>query len=261
MSLIDDIQLIEEVKKYPLLYDNKFRGYHAIKDKAWINIAGKLNVKPVEAKNRWRSLRDRFVREKKLISSGCESDQKSRAGPVAGPWPLLDHMSFIWDYIVHRRRFTTNSIKREPGPYSATETKRDLNVTSEWVVALDCENGNDRSHSDQNKNDDQDDLKMKKQNNQLLSYQEQSSEEAADFCHVSEDDRSHLQKVDHCLNSQSYVADEEHYFCMSVAETLRRFTSRQRAEAKLKIQQILYDIEFGPDSTENVTTFENTFME
>lgn len=92
-------------------------------------------------------------------------------------------------------------------------------------------------------------------------HQEQQTEEASDFCHVSEDERSYSQKVDHCLNSQSYVADEEHYFCMSVAETLRRFSSRQRAEAKLKIQQILYDTEFGPNSAEHVTTFEDNFME
>lgn len=170
MSLIDDIQLIEEVKKYPLLYDNKFRGYNATKDEAWVNIATKLNVKPVEAKNRWRSLRDRFVREKKLISTGCDSDQKSKSGPIVGPWPLLDHMSFIWDYIVHRRRFTTNSIKKEPTIYSSNASKRDLNNSTEWVVSLDCDNDSGHNHVVQN-NSKQDDFKLKKQTKQILQYQ------------------------------------------------------------------------------------------
>ena len=51
--------------------------------------------------------------------------------------------------------------------------------------------------------------------------------------------------------TESFIADDNHYFCMAVAETMRRFPSRQKAEAKLKIQQLLFDIEFNSNSSKN----------
>ncbi|XP_012253582.2 uncharacterized protein LOC105684639 isoform X2 [Athalia rosae] len=199
----------------------------------------------LEAKNRWRNLRDRFVREKKLMSSDNETDKAQRATP----WPLLEHMSFIWNFIIHRRRYTMNSIKNEPKGYLPIAPKKDA---AEWMISVDCENEGEDILCNKN---DQEETKSKRQ--KLLPYQEQSMDESPDLYHVSEDTRSYSQRADQCLNSQSYVADEQHYFCMSVAETLRRFTQRQSAEAKLKIQQILYETEFG----EANAVFEDAFID
>lgn len=246
MSLLDDIELIEEVKKYPLLFDTNVKGYkdHETKEKTWAKIGSKLQVKPLEARNRWRNLRDRFVREKKFMS--LESDaEKSQKG---GPWPLLEHMSFIWNFIIHRRRYTMNTIKNEPKSYLPIAPKKDR---TEWTISLDCENNSEGVIRDKNEHEEP---RAKRQ--KLLSYQEQSIQGAPDLYQVSDDTRSYSQRTDHSINSQSYVADEQHYFCMSVAETLRRFTQRQSAEAKLKIQQILYETEFGNAST----AFEDAFI-
>nr|CAD7451014.1 unnamed protein product [Timema bartmani] len=50
-------------------------------------------------KTRWRNLRERFVREKKrLVTLGEE------AYSAKDPWPLLEDMTFLWDFIVHRER-------------------------------------------------------------------------------------------------------------------------------------------------------------
>lgn len=38
--------------------------------------------------------------------------------------------------------------------------------------------------------------------------------------------------------------DEEELFVLHVAATLRRFTNRQKAIAKLRIQQVLVEVEF-----------------
>ncbi|XP_046419359.1 transcription factor Adf-1-like [Neodiprion fabricii] len=245
MSLVDDIQLIEEVKKYPLLFDTNIKGYkdNETKDTTWVKIASDLQVKPHEAKNRWRNLRDRFVREKKLISSENETDKAQKASP----WPLLEHMSFMWNFIIHRRRYTMNAVKNEPKTYLPIAPKSD---TAEWMISLDCDDNNKALHS---KNDHESKSKRQK----LLPCQEQSMEETPELYHVSNDTRSYSQKTDQCISSQSYVADEQHYFCMSVAETLRRFTQRQSAEAKLKIQQILYETEFSNANT----AFEDAFID
>ena len=74
-----------------------------------------------------------------------------------------------------------------------------------------------------------------------------------DFVPVSDGEENFGQRVDH---RESFIADDNHYFCMSVAETLRRFPSRQRAEAKLKIQQLLFNVEFSYNNSTKNDSFE-----
>ena len=44
-SLIDDVQLIEEVKKRPLLFNNRYRNCDDAKEEAWAEIAQKFNAR------------------------------------------------------------------------------------------------------------------------------------------------------------------------------------------------------------------------
>jgi len=44
--------------------------------------------------------------------------------------------------------------------------------------------------------------------------------------------------------SHKLTSDEDELFCLSVAASLRRFNSQKKALAKLRIQQVLYDVEF-----------------
>jgi len=55
-------------------------------------------ITALDVKNRWRCLRDKFVREKKRLLLDGEASYRSR-----DPWPLLDDMSFLWDFINHRK--------------------------------------------------------------------------------------------------------------------------------------------------------------
>ena len=43
--------------------------------------------------------------------------------------------------------------------------------------------------------------------------------------------------------------DEEGHFGQQIAATLRRFTPRQKALAKLQIEQVLFSVEFPPEET------------
>lgn len=45
MSIIDDCELIEEVKKRPLLFNNRYRNCDDAKEEAWVEIGNKLNAK------------------------------------------------------------------------------------------------------------------------------------------------------------------------------------------------------------------------
>ena len=43
--------------------------------------------------------------------------------------------------------------------------------------------------------------------------------------------------------------DEEGHFGQQIAATLRRFTPRQKALAKLQIEQVLFSVKFPPEET------------
>lgn len=74
----------------------------------------------------------------------------------------------------------------------------------------------------------------------------------------SEVKRRKISSVDHailkCLKHfdekqpQQRVLDEEELFGMHIAAVLRRLTNRQKAMARLKIQQVLTDVEFPETS-------------
>jgi hypothetical protein len=55
-------------------------------------------ITALDVKNRWRCLRDKFVREKKRLVLDGEAAYRCR-----DPWPLLDDMSFLWEFINHRK--------------------------------------------------------------------------------------------------------------------------------------------------------------
>jgi hypothetical protein len=64
-----------------------------------------MSITALDVKNRWRSLRDKFVREKKRLVLDGEASYRSR-----DPWPLLDDMSFLWDFINHRKYVNVSNI-------------------------------------------------------------------------------------------------------------------------------------------------------
>lgn len=70
-----------------------------------------------------------------------------------------------------------------------------------------------------------------------------------------------LESLKHVWDQPSHVAeeDEEGLFGRQLAATLRRFPSHHKAAAKLRIQQVLLDIEFGSDMSFEATPSYNTF--
>ena len=50
---------------------------------------------------------------------------------------------------------------------------------------------------------------------------------------------------------QKVIEDEDELFGKQVAMVMRRLNSKQKATAKLRIQQVFLDVEFPPDSNVN----------
>lgn len=57
-------------------------------------------MEPEECSSRWKSLRDKFVREVKKVKAGKSGD----SGPPYTPaWPLFNVMEFLMGTILHRQ--------------------------------------------------------------------------------------------------------------------------------------------------------------
>lgn len=65
---------------------------------------------------------------------------------------------------------------------------------------------------------------------------------------VSGVDHAILKCLKHLDDKQPRVLDEEELFGMHIAAILRRLTNRQKAMARLRIQQVLTDVEFPETS-------------
>ncbi|CAH0699179.1 unnamed protein product [Spodoptera exigua] len=68
----NDDDLIEQVKKYPVLYRDKRKNYKNIikKGNCWIQIAAALNKTPEECKSKWRNIRDSYLKNQKKKLAG-----------------------------------------------------------------------------------------------------------------------------------------------------------------------------------------------
>ncbi|XP_047495400.1 uncharacterized protein DDB_G0284459-like [Penaeus chinensis] len=107
-----ETDLIKHVRQYPHLYDTRHKDYKDLRKCAvtWAEIARSLGCPEAwkACKERWRTLRDVYVRNKKSVMVG---DKEGRPR-----WRFFDQMQFLNSYIIHK------------------PTDNDLNA-SKWVVA------------------------------------------------------------------------------------------------------------------------------
>lgn len=99
-ELMWETALINKVKQHPQLYDFNHKDYKESRKciQTWLSIAQKLGL-PGQwkvCKERWRTLRDVYVRNRKSYLVGGE---RARRRPR---WKFFDQMNFLHSYINHR---------------------------------------------------------------------------------------------------------------------------------------------------------------
>ncbi|CAH3998432.1 transcription factor Adf-1-like [Pieris brassicae] len=185
---MNEIDLIKEVEKRPILYDKSVSGFNKTKlrDDAWKEVQEALNVSEAECKKRWRSLRDSFI---KL--------QRTHGGRTR--WPYHNAMRFLLPHVEPK---SETSAKRETSDSETEEEVRHRPGQSLPDLFLEP------------RLEDEDDFQPKKPR-----------------LNSSDDE---LQRT-----------DPDELFLLSCASTLKRLNAKQNAVARLKIQQVLYEAEFG----------------
>ncbi|KAJ8727899.1 hypothetical protein PYW08_016284 [Mythimna loreyi] len=196
---MNEIDLIKEVEKRPILYDKSVSGFNKTKlrDDAWKEVQESLHVSESECKKRWRSLRDSFI---KL--------QRTHGGRTR--WPYHQHMRFLLPHIEPKENGT---VKKEPEDSDNEEEARQRAMQ----CLPDLSYSQDIKYEEDDDDDSQPSPKKARQN---------STDEEVASCNCNRTDPDEL-------------------FLISCAPTLKRLNSKQNALARLKIQQVLLEAEFG----------------
>ncbi|CAL8362336.1 unnamed protein product [Arctogadus glacialis] len=109
-------KLIIAVGSRPILYDQSLYTYRdtTLKDRAWQDVSLEVGETAAECVKRWRSLRDRYrrerVKEKEAQRSGAGADKQ----PV---WRYMAVMGFLAPFLQNRGT-TSNLPHRNPSPVS-----------------------------------------------------------------------------------------------------------------------------------------------
>ncbi|KAG6454866.1 uncharacterized protein LOC115446549 [Manduca sexta] len=113
------LTLVQEIEKYPLLYNNKIPDYTKkdMTEKAWMEVSNKLNLSVQECKEKWRNIRSTFLRSFKAPSSGSKPKK---------PYYLKEHLSFIVPFVkpLNEIQYQGNITSvPERDPFSDAETE------------------------------------------------------------------------------------------------------------------------------------------
>ncbi|XP_047022158.1 transcription factor Adf-1-like [Helicoverpa zea] len=98
-----DEQLIELVKRYPILYNTNLAQYrdHTVRNNAWEEIAGEMDTPVEDVKNKWAKLRNCFTNALKR--------RRKKSGQAATnlvPWKFEKQMEFLLPHLEGRQTVT-----------------------------------------------------------------------------------------------------------------------------------------------------------
>ncbi|XP_046677575.1 uncharacterized protein LOC124365628 [Homalodisca vitripennis] len=139
---MEDSRLIELVREHPCLFNAKHHLYKDanVRDNVWSEIGMKMKLPAEECKNRWKNIRDTYMRRKraKKLPTGSASSKKVRK------WHLEDYLEFM-NVVKCERETVTNTITQDD------ETKVDGQETENVEMAEESVYSEIRDPEDLNK--------------------------------------------------------------------------------------------------------------
>uniref|UniRef100_A0A672KFX2 Uncharacterized LOC107577831 n=2 Tax=Sinocyclocheilus grahami TaxID=75366 RepID=A0A672KFX2_SINGR len=94
-------KLIQTVHAYPVLYNASLHDYRSSERrvKAWREVAACVGLSVVESKRRWKTVRDRYIRERRLWQL-----RKEEGSRRLHYWPHRESLAFLDAHIRRRKR-------------------------------------------------------------------------------------------------------------------------------------------------------------
>ncbi|CAL8258949.1 unnamed protein product [Boreogadus saida] len=246
---MSDESLITAVSECPVLYDLTLKAYHDLtkRNQAWRDIAAMLGVTAEVSRKKWKYLRDKYLRERK-----AEKDRKkSGAGATSFKrWKYMAIMGFLERHV--KERVTSSNMEQLQGDYSQASQE----ISPEILTLL------APSMSPQRE--------VVAQSEEEISPPSPSlSQSAADTSPPSPPTTSTValvtplrpppprrrqleqplsvfqQSILSSIAKEKENVDEDEHFMLSLVPSLRRMSNQKKAQACMRMQQVLYDVEFG----------------
>ncbi|XP_034238579.1 transcription factor Adf-1-like [Thrips palmi] len=237
-------KLINLIKDQPFLYDKTLEEFkdEERKSEAWNVIAQSLNMTAEDVQVRWARLRVDFGRHRRKMKEAEARGNHSRS------WPLYGPLMWLAPHIKMRakrgQRKQDVRSKAQPSGYNSNLSHADWLLNSNGSVQVEV------SPSIVMHEDHEDITESFIVSPDTADYEDDASLEDS---HVYE--RQHGKDIAY---SNSYATDshsgpslsleeetEDILFCRSVCASLKRFSHQQKALAKIRIQQVMYDVEFA----------------
>ncbi|EFA09743.1 transcription factor Adf-1 [Tribolium castaneum] len=205
---MEDI-LIEEVRQRPSIYDKTTLVYknNRIRDQEWKEVAKAVNMSDVEAvKKRWRSLRDSFIKIQRSLKLNPKQTIK---------WIYYNRLMFLIPHIESKELVIDGSKHEEED-----EAVQEVENGSDYRYVPEDAGFFDASTS---------------------SKQEVSAKRKRNIA-----DEDPLMTADQFFEScAKKLGDADEQFLLSCLPALKRLPPKENALARMRIQQVLFEIEFG----------------
>ena len=239
-SIRNTQEYMEEVQKYPVLYDKFSKDF---KDKykkqnAWSAIATTFGVTP-EAEKRYKSIRTsfgRYLKKKKTLPTGTGRKDV----PYIAEYENLD---WLKTFIQHRDTITNINIADE----SSLHVDVNPLITDDSIVA-DDENSVS-SEVDCTSNSDGGSVKDRKSSTSTRKRPWSKCVEKVTKQQLDEALFKGINNISKALSTSVDAismdeGDEDTLFCKSIVPQLKRLQPPMKQQAKIQIQQILFNCEF-----------------
>lgn len=186
----------------------------------------------LECKNKWKNIRDAYVKFLHAVREESVSGKK-----VKKRYKYADKMKFLDRCIQHRN---------PPGTVNTTRSLRDSvpqnNSASMVVNYLDDSTTVPEDETSTPAKDSN--LASPSRSNQEMKREDSGEERYGKVCKL--DPEKHNDIGQHATIIDEH--DDSKLFCLSLISTLKRLDSRKRQLAKIRIQNVLYEVEFNEPS-------------
>nr|CAI5836616.1 unnamed protein product [Callosobruchus analis] len=238
--------LIENVRKYEVLYNHSSRDYRdqRIRQEAWEEIGKELKITAEKAKQLWDKLRCFNNARNRRLST--KSGQATKTVP---PWKFEQEMSFLLPYLEGRRTFS-NLIP---------DVENNADVQESHAIA-DTEISNATDNEEESRvgtteNTPQEDTQVDKKIDQLHQLQTpkkySKTTAAAELVHIMKEN-AHLRKrryenqdkaTDNKKTSPLENMDDTDLFFLSMSKMVKKLPKYEQATVKLAVSNAVFEAE------------------
>ncbi|XP_064112542.1 transcription factor Adf-1-like [Macrobrachium nipponense] len=250
---ISEEALLAEIKKHEVLYNRAHAHYkkNRVREAAWEEIAETLQYDCEKCKKRWRTLRDTFIksrRHERLM-------QWSKTGKRNKPWHLHEHMQFLVPFLEadrHEEDFETlQGPLKDSGDDDADGEEDEDPIKTSVSPSSPLSTSSARSNGEDPHNIFIPSIEMSCSNKRLVDLPATTSTRKKSKVYTTE-----TSTVPGFGRNQDLLCgphDPDVLFMLSQVDSLKKLSPRNNRLAKLKIQQLLYDLEFGEENFSDAT--------